>query len=83
MSARSIHNLIRALTKPYVGAHFNYREREIKVWKSDAPLEAAANIEPGKIIAVGIDGVVVKCGEQAIRLLRTEPAFMPDVGEYL
>jgi methionyl-tRNA formyltransferase len=32
MSARSIHNLVRGLTKPYVGAHFELNDEEIKVW---------------------------------------------------
>lgn len=34
MSAYSIYNLVRALTKPYVGAHVVYNGKEYKVWKS-------------------------------------------------
>ena len=83
MSARSIHNLVRALAKPYIGAHFNYQGQEVKVWKAQGPVEVADNLEPGKILEAGPDGVLVKCGEQAIRLQRTEPEFLPGVGEYL
>ncbi|WP_408641721.1 DUF4422 domain-containing protein [Sporofaciens musculi] len=33
MSVRAIYNLVRALAKPYVGAHFEYQGLEYKVWK--------------------------------------------------
>ena len=35
MSANSIHNLIKALTKPYPGAVFIHNEREYKIWRSE------------------------------------------------
>ena len=34
MSSENIYNLIRGLTRPYVGAHFEFNGKEIKVWKS-------------------------------------------------
>jgi methionyl-tRNA formyltransferase len=83
MSARSVHNLVRALAKPYVGAHFSYRGQDVKVWKTQFPVDAAANIEPGKILAHDARGILVKCGEQAIRLSLIEPVIQPKVGEYL
>lgn len=33
MGSDTIYNLVRGLTKPYVGAHLNFQDREIKVWK--------------------------------------------------
>ena len=83
MSSRSIHNLVRGLGKPYVGAHFLYRGHEIKVWDSECVPDDSRNIEPGKILDVAARGVVVRCGEQAIRLLNTEPEIKPIPGEYL
>lgn len=83
MSASSIHNLVRALAKPYVGAHFQHRDREVKVWKSEIVVDVAPNAEPGKVIALTERGPTVKCGEQGIRLLQTDPAFVPSLGEYL
>jgi methionyl-tRNA formyltransferase len=83
MSSRSIHNLVRGLGKPYVGAHFLYRETEIKVWETEPVFEVPSNVEPGKIIEVNDNGAVVKCGEQGIRLANTEPRFDPTPGEYL
>ena len=83
MSARSIHNLVRGLAKPYVGAHFICQDQEIKVWKTAVINNAMENFEPGKIVAVEGGVNVVKCGEQAIQLLVTEPEFNLSCGEYL
>lgn len=83
MSARSIHNLVRGLTKPYVGAHFLEGGKEIKVWKTALFGDVPKNIEPGKVLMQSETGAVVKCGEGAIRLLVTEPTFEPIVGSYL
>ena len=83
MSARSIHNLVRGLTKPYVGAHFLYQEQIFKVWKTAVVNDTPENIEPGKILSIKEGIVMVKCGEQGIRLLNTAPEFEPSHGEYL
>ena len=68
MSVRAIYNLVRALAKPYVGAHFEYQGLEYKVWKVKE-IETASynNIECGKVIEVfdsnhflikGYDGLI-------------------------
>jgi methionyl-tRNA formyltransferase len=83
MSSRNIHNLVRGLGKPYVGAHFLYREQEVKVWETEIVANVPRNLEPGKILEVTARGPIVRCGEQGIRLVRTEPQFNPVPGEYL
>jgi methionyl-tRNA formyltransferase len=83
MSAKSIHNLVRGLTRPYVGAHFVYQHLETKVWKTELIEDAPLNVEPGKVIGIIDAKPVVKCGENAIRLLETEPDFKPVIGTYL
>jgi len=83
MSARNIHNLVRALARPYLGAHFLRDGADCKVWKTAIVRTAPANTEPGKVLAVSPEGVDIKCGSQAIRLLETEPATIFNVGEYL
>jgi methionyl-tRNA formyltransferase len=83
MSAHSIHNLVRGLANPYVGAHFIVDGREIKVWKVALVSDAPRNIEPGKILMYRRSKPVVKCGEDAICLLVTEPSFEPILGSYL
>jgi methionyl-tRNA formyltransferase len=83
MSAESIHNLVRGLSKPYVGAHFIFKGSEIKVWKTTIWKESPANFEPGKILLVSETGTVVKCGTGAICLTQTGPGFKPTEGDYL
>lgn len=51
MSSRAIYNLVRALSHPYVGAHFEYKEKEYKVWKvKEVVKEGYHHIEPGKVL---------------------------------
>ena len=83
MSASSIHNLVRGLAKPYVGAHFLFQGQEIRAWKTAMVTNALRNVEPGKIIAIKEGKAVVKCGEQAVQLLVTEPELDLSCGEYL
>lgn len=83
MSAYTIHNLVKAITKPYPGAYFEYENKRIIVWKSTVILGTKENIEPGKILSISKNGAVVKCGEESIQLLLTEPNFSPEVGCYL
>lgn len=74
MSGRSIYNLVRALTKPYVGAHFIYQESEYKVWKvKEISPNGYENIEPGKVIDVISDhSFIVKAGDTLIKVLECD-----------
>lgn len=83
MSANSIHNLVRGLSKPYLGAHFIFEGDNVKVWKTSLVRNVPNNIEPGKVLYLTNEGPVVKCGEQAICLMITEPKFFVKIGEYL
>lgn len=83
MSAISIHNLVRGLTKPYPGAHFLINGKEIKVFKTSIYGGAPKNIEPGKVLDKLSGGTVVKCGEGAIILHITEPTTQLIIGSYL
>lgn len=83
MAAESIHNLVRGLTQPYVGAHFVYENQPIKVWKTVIVADTPANLEPGKVVSVEDDAIVVKAGIGAIRLIDFEPRLSLKTGEYL
>lgn len=84
MSSRGIYNLVRALTKPYVGAHFLYQEKEYKVWKVKEVFgEGYDNIEPGKVIKVMSDNnFLVKTGDNLIEVLECDSIQLKN-GEYL
>ena len=83
MSAITIHNLVRGLTKPYIGAHIEYKDEIIKVWETKVIRGGEENIEPGKVILVDNNGIVVKTGENAIRLIKTDPVLDIGLGSYL
>lgn len=84
MSSKSIYNLVRALTKPYVGAHFVYKDKDIKVWSVEEILTSEYNnIEPGKIIDINNDkSVLVKAGDNLIKLIDFDRVELK-IGDYL
>ena len=75
MSGRSMYNLVRGLTKPYV---------EIKVWKvCEIDTDKYENIEPGKILDIYENGDIdIKTGDNVIRLIEYESVELK-CGEYL
>ena len=83
MAAVSIHNLVRVLSRPYVGAHFECEGEEIKVWRTSIEKDALENIEPGKVLEFSEKGILVKAGIGAIRLHEIKPSISIRVGEYL
>jgi len=84
MSAQSIHNLVRGLTRPYVGAHLMLDGEPCIVWKSKVLIcSGLDNIEPGKVIKSTPNNTVIKCGESCIALIETEPKLSLKSGDYL
>ncbi len=86
MSTIGIYNLIRALTKPYIGAHIEYLGHDYKVWKSEVVDHfdhKFKNFEPGKVIRVFSDtSFQVKTGDGVIRIMESEPIDLKE-GDYL
>jgi methionyl-tRNA formyltransferase len=85
ISAGNIYNLIRALTRPYVGAHFIKNDHEYKVWDSRVILHSMyENIEAGKVIDItNCKNLIVKCGNDCIELLDVDPILDINIGDYL
>lgn len=83
MSSRSIYNLTRALTKPYVGAHIKFNETNYSVWKVKESNDFQENIEPGKVLRVFDKIFVVKSYDGAIEIIEHDFKEMPKVGECL
>lgn len=86
MSSESIYNLVRALTKPYVGAAFIYDNKKYKVWKCEVVyegLEKYRNIEYGKVIKVlSKNSFVVKTGDGMLKIADCEDIIIRE-GAYL
>jgi methionyl-tRNA formyltransferase len=83
MNSRSIYNLTRALTKPYVGAHIKFNETNYSVWKVKESNDFQENIEPGKVLRVFDKIFVVRSYDGAIEIIEHDFKEMPKVGEYL
>lgn len=85
MSNNSIYNLVRALSEPYVGAHFEYGGCDYKVWEvKELEDFCYRNMEPGKILKVKDNrNFVVKTGHGLIELICYDKSFIPQVGMYL
>ena len=83
MAAISIHNLVRALTKPYVGAHFENKGKIYKVWKTELSNLESIYSEPGKVLSIEKGDIIIKCGMGAIKLKEFEEFSDIKEGEYL
>jgi len=83
MSSYAIYNLVRALTKPYVGAHVMYKTKEVKIWKVKEEVVSLPNIEPGKILEISANTILVKTYDNAIRILEHEFDEQLKTGEYI
>ena len=83
MSATTIYNLVRALTRPYVGAHLDWQGEEVKVWRVAIGPPHAKNMEPGKVLRVVDDQLHVATAEGSIILQEHEFTTLPTENEYL
>ena len=83
MTSEAIYNLVRALAKPYVGAHISYKEKEIIIWKVEIIKNKQNNIESGKVLDINGNKIIVKTYDGAIKIIQHEFKTLPSVGEYL
>lgn len=85
MGNQAILNLIRALTKPYPGAQFEYKDKTVTVWSARKVTHLVnQNMEPGKIITIQNEkSPVIKCYDGAIVLNEFEPDIEFTPGDYI
>lgn len=85
MDAQTILRLINALTKPYVGAHFEFNDQDIIVWEAEILNDRdVTDVEPGKVISVGSHNqFTIKTSNNLLKVNCFEGEFIPKVGMYL
>ena len=66
------YNLIRALSKPYPGAHIKHKKQIFKIWKSTYKKEKIINFYPGKIINIYKKKITIQCIDGKITLFKHE-----------
>ena len=82
-SSKVICNLVRGLTKPYVGAHLIYNNNEIKIWKKIIGPKKDINLEPGKIIKINNKDILVKTSDSSVWLIDHEFKKLPLINSYM
>lgn len=84
MSAKAIYNLVRALSHPYVGAHFSYKGINYKVWRTERiENREYQNMEPGKVMKVVSEtDFYVKVYDGLIHIIDCDRISVAE-GEYL
>jgi methionyl-tRNA formyltransferase len=83
MSSETIYNLVRGLSKPYIGAHIEYKKKDIIVWKVKMIENKQNNIESGKVVTSCKNSFLVKTCDGAVEILEHEFKELPEIGEYL
>jgi methionyl-tRNA formyltransferase len=72
--AEDVARAIRAYD-PRPGAFASHRGGDVKLYGARAvPVEERPDATPGEVVALGTDGLTVKCGEDAVRIAVVQPA---------
>jgi methionyl-tRNA formyltransferase len=73
MSGWAVHNLVNALSWPYPGASFFYKNKEYKLLKTNLIKNKLYNAEPGKIIRFDALKPIIMCGKDSIKIVTSKP----------
>lgn len=75
--AEDVARAVRAYD-PRPGAYSVLRGGEVKLFGARAvPVEERPDAAPGEVVALGAQGLTVKCGEDAVRVSHVQPAGRP------
>jgi len=83
MTSNAILNLVNALSSPYVGAHVEFQNQDVKIWNVRDEKSNLSNFEPGKVLEIIGNDIIVKTYDGSIRILDHEFKIKPTKGEYL
>ena len=75
-SDQEIYNLVRALTKPYPGAYFNYQGQRVYVWAASLEKRNYRGV-PGRVATRQGGGVVVIAKNRGLRLEQVQVEEKP------
>jgi methionyl-tRNA formyltransferase len=70
--AIAIHNLVRGLN-PWPVAYCKYQNKSLKIWQTKVYDSEAQCFEPGRVIKITRDGLVVETGRGTLEILEIQP----------
>ena len=80
LPADSIRDLVRGLTRPYVGAHFMFRNQAITLWKCEVIEMSDGAAVPGQSLEPYGGMPLIKTGLNSILIIDATPNFTPPIG---
>lgn len=83
MTTDAISALVRALAPPYPGATCLYQDRDRPVTRVEPGPDAPAHLEPGLVLAVETERLLVKCWGGSIWIVGHGIFPLPQAGAYL
>ncbi|WP_373698569.1 methionyl-tRNA formyltransferase [Neisseria dentiae] len=69
-AAAAVERKIRAFN-PVPGAWTEYQGKPLKIWRAETVVQSG---EAGEVLHCGSDGLIVACGEQALKITELQPA---------
>lgn len=82
LPARTVHDLVRGLSRPYIGALTRRNDLELRIWETRLA-HGKARITPGTVITETEDGVLVMAGDRYLEIVDYEPAGTLRTGDVL
>jgi methionyl-tRNA formyltransferase len=65
---QTVHRLVRALTRPYLGAHTFYAGQKLVVWRGTVASRTAPDADPGRILVGGDRRLLVAARDGVLEL---------------
>ena len=66
------YNLIRALSRPYIGAHTWFGSQRVTVWRALEPQQSVATEPPGTILSVADETIRVQTGDGELTIIEAD-----------
>jgi methionyl-tRNA formyltransferase len=70
---REIHNLVRGLARPYVGAVTRVGGQDVRVWKTRMPVSEPPAAPVGAVVGIDDGGIAVRASDGFLELVESDP----------
>jgi len=77
---QEIHNLVRGLAKPYIGAVARVGGQDVLVWKTRILGEDPGNVPVGGVVSAGNGSIAVRAGDGLLEVVESSPDGLIEPG---